>query len=128
VLGDARFAKLGRRPSIERYLDHAHAIVSYNGDTRGVVEDMLGVERQVRCSVSSFAALPDIIEGTALLATVPELVAKNALRRHRHLRTWPIPFALLGAPLELVWNRALDDEACAFLRAAIVRVVEQMLD
>ncbi len=128
VLGDVRFAKLGRRPTLERYLAHAHAIVSYNGDMRGIVEDMLGVERRVRCSVASFAALADIIEGTPLLATVPELVARNALRHHRHLRTWPVPFSLLGAPLELVWNRALDDDACSFLRTAIVRVVEQMAD
>jgi LysR family transcriptional activator of mexEF-oprN operon len=125
VLADARHVRLGQRPSVARYLAHAHVVVSYNGDTRGIVEDLLGVERRVRCSVASFAALGDIIEGTPLLATVPEMVARQALKRHRHLRTWPVPFALSGAPLEMLWNEALDDEACAFLRAVIVDVVER---
>jgi LysR family transcriptional regulator, mexEF-oprN operon transcriptional activator len=126
VLADARHARLGRRPSLERYLAHAHVVVSYNGDTRGIVEDLLGVERRVRCSVASFAALGDIVEGTALLATVPEMVARRALRRHRHLRAWPVPFALPGAPLEMLWSDALDDEACAFFRRLISEVVAQV--
>jgi LysR family transcriptional activator of mexEF-oprN operon len=71
VLADSRYVKRGKL-TLERYLAHAHVVVSYNGDTRGIVEDFLGVERRVRCSVASFAALGDIVEGTDLLATVPD--------------------------------------------------------
>ena len=78
----------------------------------------------MRCSVASFAALGDIIEGTPLLTTVPAMVAGQILRHHPHLRTWPKPFVLRGAPFEMLWNEALDDEACAFLRAVVVGVVE----
>jgi LysR family transcriptional activator of mexEF-oprN operon len=123
VLADSRHVK-GKRLTLERYLAHAHVVVSYNGDTRGIVEDVLGVQRRVRCSLSSFASLAEVIDDTPLLATVPEMVARRAVRQHRHLRALPKPFGLRGAPMELLWNAALDDDlACAFLRAQIREVV-----
>jgi hypothetical protein len=50
------------------------------GRDLGIVEDLTGKNRKVRCSVSSFANVCAIVDGTAMLATIPELVAVKILR------------------------------------------------
>jgi LysR family transcriptional activator of mexEF-oprN operon len=122
-LFDPRHARLGRRLSERAYFAHEHVIVSYNGDLRGVVEDVLGKARQVRCSVSSFANVAAIVDGTALLATVPEVVAAAAVAVRRHLRTIALPFRLGGTAVELLWPGALDDDpAFRWMHDLIVRI------
>ncbi len=114
-----------RRITEARYFAHEHVVVSYNGDLRGIVEDVLGRARRVRCSVSSFANIGAVVDGSSLLATVPELVARELRQLRPHLRAAALPFELPGAPLELLWPAAVDDDpACAFLRAQILRAVE----
>lgn len=125
-LFDPRHARLTSRPTLEHYLAHDHVVVSYNGDLRGVVEDALGVMRRVRCSVSSFHMLGPIIEGSALVATVPELVAREIRAARPALRTAKLPFALGGAPMELLTRSAVeDDPAIAFVRRHIVRIAQE---
>jgi LysR family transcriptional activator of mexEF-oprN operon len=124
-LFDPRHARLKRTLSEADYFAHEHVIVSYNGDLRGIVEDVLQKSRRIRCSVSSFANLGAIIDGSALLATVPDIVAQHVRAVRPHLRTAPLPFTLRGAPMELLWPAAVDDdEACRFLRARIARIAE----
>ncbi|HEY1099981.1 MAG TPA: LysR family transcriptional regulator [Myxococcota bacterium] len=123
-LYDPRHATLGPRPSRERYLAADHVIVSYNGDLRGAVEDRLGVQRRVRCSVASFNAIGAIVDGTALVATVPEAFGEHVLRQRRHLRRARFPFPHPAGGMDLLWPAALDDdEAGAFVRATIAAVV-----
>jgi LysR family transcriptional activator of mexEF-oprN operon len=123
---DPRHVRLPRKPTLARYLEHQHVVVSYNGDLRGLVEDVLGVERRVRVSVASFQSVGPVVEGSALLATVPDLVARCLLRRHPRLRAVALPFVLGQAPLELVWRAAVDeDDAHRFVRAIVVRCVER---
>ena len=124
-LYDPRHAKLGPRPSERTYFAHEHVIVSYNGDLRGIVEDLLQKSRRTRCSVTSFANIAAIVENSALLATVPRLVARAAIAQRPQLGLSELPFRLAGADTELLWPSATDDdEACAFLRACVVEVVE----
>jgi LysR family transcriptional activator of mexEF-oprN operon len=124
-LYDPRYARVGRRLTEARYFAHDHVIVSYNGDLRGIVEDVLQKQRRVRCSVSSFSNLGGVVEGSALLATVPGLVARLIRRGRPRLRTCALPpsFSLKGAPIELLWPAAADDDPAArFLRDRIVRL------
>lgn len=111
-LHDPRHAKLGKSLTVERYLRHEHVVVSYNGDFRGVVEDTLGIHRRARISVPTFVGIASVIDGTALLATVPETVARTAIAERPHLRVVPLPFAssIEGAPLELLWRREMEDD------------------
>ncbi len=112
-----------RRLSEREYFARDHVVVSYHGDLRGVVEDMVGRERKVRCSVSSFANLGAIIDGTAMIATVPEMVAAQIRASLPHLRTAPVPLPLHGAALEMLWPAASDDDQpCRFLRAHIAAI------
>jgi LysR family transcriptional activator of mexEF-oprN operon len=118
-LFDPRHARVGRLREAD-YFAHDHVVVSYNGDLRGIVEDMLHKQRRVRCSVPSFANLSALIDGGALLATVPEIVARHIRALRPHLRIRRLPFDLSGAASELVWPNAVDDdEPCRFARERI---------
>ncbi|MGN6105215.1 MAG: LysR family transcriptional regulator [Kofleriaceae bacterium] len=123
-LYDPAHVRIGRRLTEATYFAHDHVVVSYNGDLRGVVEDVLRKQRRVRCSVSSFANLGALIEGTSLLATVPSVVARQIRRTYPKLRTTALPFTAGGAPLELLWPAALDDDApCRFVRDELAAIV-----
>lgn len=123
-LFDPRHGSLGRRPTLERYLAHEHVVVSYNGDLRGIVEDLLGYQRNVRVSISSFHGVGALVEGSALVATVPRLVAEDVRSVRRRLAIAPLPFAAHATAPELLWRAAsADDEAVAFVRAEIDRLL-----
>jgi LysR family transcriptional activator of mexEF-oprN operon len=120
-LYDPRHAKLRTLTEAE-YFAHDHVVVSYNGDLRGIVEDLYGKARKVRCSVSSFANIGALVDGSAMLATIPELVAVKILATRPHLKTKPLPPTLKieGSHAELLWPAVTDDDGpCKFVRAKI---------
>lgn len=122
LLFDPAHARFGRAPTLAQYLAHQHVIVSYNGDLRGVVEDILGVTRDVRVSLSSFDAVGAVIEGTALVATVPTVVARALAAAHPALRvrSTPAELALRGSALELLYRSSTaDDPLLRFVRAEV---------
>jgi LysR family transcriptional activator of mexEF-oprN operon len=122
-LFDPRRVRIGRKLTREAYLAAEHVIVSYNGDLRGIVEDMLGHNRRARCSVPSFHSVGSVVDNSSLLATVPANVAREIRRLRPHLRTAVLPFHLPGSAMELIWRSAVDDDdACRFLRHHITRI------
>lgn len=110
ALYDPAVLKLPRVLSRERYLQEWHIIVSYNGDTRGLVEDVYGVRRKVRASIASFDPVGALVEGSALIATIPRFVATDIQRVRPKLRLTKLPFPLEGAYTELLHRRATDDD------------------
>jgi LysR family transcriptional activator of mexEF-oprN operon len=89
------------------------------------VEDVLQKTRRVRCSISSFANLGAILEGTSLLATVPVLVADQVRISRAHLRTAKLPFPIMAGAMELLWSAADDDDpAGSFMRAKITMIAK----
>jgi LysR family transcriptional activator of mexEF-oprN operon len=128
-LFDPSSVELPKRLTLERYLAAEHVIVSYNGDLRGVVEDSLGLRRRVRISVPSFQNVGPALDGTGLIATVPEVVARELLKTRPHFRTTDLPFKLSGTPIELVWRSALDkDSALEFVRQHITRIAAEFAE
>jgi hypothetical protein len=101
---------------------------SYNDGLRGAVEDAIGRQRRVRCALPSCGLVGDVIDGSALLATGPEIVASQIRRTRPHLRPRPLPFApfaqadpSLGP--ELLWPAATDDDpACQFVREQVLAI------
>ena len=125
-LYDPRHVKVGKL-TLDEYFSHEHIIVSYNGDLRGFVEDHYHRTRNVRCSIASFANLGAIIDGTRMLASVPEIVAKYIVATRPHLRMKKPPFEYSGSAGELLWPAATDDdEASRFARAKIVEIVRAL--
>jgi LysR family transcriptional activator of mexEF-oprN operon len=126
-LYDPRHAKLRKLTEAE-YFAREHIIVSYNGDLRGIVEDMFGKTRNIRCSISSFANLGALVDGTAMLATIPELVAEQIRATRPHLKTKPLPFTISPSYAELLWPVATeDDEPCKFARAKIAEIARSTI-
>jgi LysR family transcriptional activator of mexEF-oprN operon len=124
-LFDPRHARIGKRLTLERYLEHEHVVVSYNSDLRGIVEDMLGVQRRVRISVPTFSSVGAVVEGGALLGTIPRMIARGIVALRRQLRTTKLPpqLQLRGTAVELLWKSAVDDdEAIRFVRERVKRV------
>ncbi|WP_437282904.1 LysR family transcriptional regulator [Sorangium sp. So ce375] len=123
-LHDARFVSLPDPLTERAYFAQEHVIVSYAGDTRGIVEDELGKTRTARVSVPSFAYLADIVDGSSLVATTPALFARCVVEARRHLRAIAVPFSLQSAPIELLWTRMTDDHAAArFVRGLVCDVL-----
>jgi LysR family transcriptional regulator, mexEF-oprN operon transcriptional activator len=123
-LFDPRHARI-RVWNETQYFARDHIIVSYNGDLRGVIEDLYTKSRKVRCSVSSFANLGALIDGTAMIATVPSTVAQYICATRPHLRTKPVPIQvpLRGSPVELLWPSSMDDDPpCRFIREKILAI------
>lgn len=119
-----RFGKTVREVD---YFARDHVIVSYNGDLRGFVEDIMQKTRRVRCSVSSFTNVGPIIDGSALVATVPALVAQQIRLLRPHLRTARLPFPVPTTPMELLWSAIDDDDAAGqFLRAKVAEVATRL--
>jgi LysR family transcriptional activator of mexEF-oprN operon len=128
-LFDPRHVSLGKKPSRARYLAAEHVVVSYNGDLRGIVEDFYGVERRVRVSVPTFHAAVGLVDGGALVATVPDVVAADARRHRPHLRVASVPFALEGAAVELLQRAAVrDDPAIRFVVSHVERIARERGD
>jgi LysR family transcriptional regulator, mexEF-oprN operon transcriptional activator len=122
-LFDPRHARVGQKLTERAYFEHEHVIVSYNADLRGIVEDLLQKQRRTRCSVSSFANVPALVEGSALLATVPRLVAQEAVRHRPGLALRDLPFQPSFATTDLLWPAAAeDDDASRFLREQLLSV------
>lgn len=107
---DPRFSGLRGKVTRAAYLARQHVVVSYNGDLRGVVEDVLRVQRDVRLSVPTFHPVGAAVEGSPLVATVPASVAAQILAKRPRLATFALPFRFAGTPIELLWREALDDD------------------
>jgi hypothetical protein len=52
----------------------------------------------VRVSVPTFQSVGALIDGSALPATVPEIVAREIIALRPQLRTRELPFGMTGAP------------------------------
>ncbi|WP_437991851.1 LysR family transcriptional regulator [Sorangium sp. So ce145] len=79
-LFDPRRTRLRRTLTADEYFALDHVIVSYNGDLRGIVEDVVQRSRTVRCSVSTFASLGALLDGSGLVATVPSSSPRTSAR------------------------------------------------
>lgn len=124
---DPKHTRLGRAPTLEHYLAQPHVVVSYNGDLRGAVEDLLGIARDVRVSIGSFHAVGAIVEGSPLVATVPEIVARDVVRRRPRLRTARLPFSMAGASMDLLHRRSQEDDgAHALVRRHLVTIAARL--
>jgi LysR family transcriptional regulator, mexEF-oprN operon transcriptional activator len=122
---DPRVLHIGRMTE-KVYFAQDHVVVSYNGDLRGIVEDTFGKARRVRCSVPGFASLGPLIDGTRFVATVPDQVAKQIHERHPRLRAVPVPLALEGAAIELLWPAVHDDdEGGRWLRSKLIAIARE---
>ncbi|MFJ3487488.1 LysR family transcriptional regulator [Pseudomonas sp. NPDC090202] len=107
---------------LEQFCARPHALVSFAGGTVGFVDDALrrlGRERKVVLAVPHFNSLGALLEGTDMLAAVPDYAAEVFTANGR-LRAQPLPVALEDLAVHMVWTLDKDnDPAERWLRSRI---------
>ena len=77
--------------------------------------------------MGTFSAIGPVVDGSPLVATLLDVFAAQVVRRRPHLRRAPFPFAKPPSGLDLLWPAALElDDACAFVRAAILDLAKEV--
>lgn len=97
---------------INEYSNRPHVSVSVNGETSDYIDRALGSlgrKRQVVLAVPQYSALKTLLEGTDLLALVPDYVAR-AMTRQGGLRVDPVPMPLPALDLSMSWSATLDND------------------
>ena len=99
--------------TLDRYLGMDHVVVKW-GSLRATTSDaaaMLeeGLTRRESVTASHFASIPELLLGTARIATVPSLLAENMANR------WPLviekcPLALEPVRVRAYWRSTLESD------------------
>jgi DNA-binding transcriptional LysR family regulator len=100
-----------RRLSRESFAAADHLLVAPEGTPRGFVDDylaQLGLRRRVAVTVTSFTTAARVVSRTALLATLPEEVVRNA---GVPLVAARLPLEVPALPMLLLWLPRLTTDA-----------------
>lgn len=117
--------RVGKRLSLERYLELRHVLVAPSGTPGSVIDTELarrGHARRVALRVSNFLLAPIVVCESDFINTMPERLARQVARTYplRLLRA-PVPVPKFG--LSMLWHPRLDhDPAQRWLRSLFVRV------
>ena len=115
---------LSRRWTVKRFADLAHVLVSPRGRGRGIVDDRLdavGLERRVRCTVSSFSSAPALVAASDCVLTISEHVADVFADRY-DLVSRPPPLPIPSFTVSAAWHARLANDA------EVQWLVEQLVD
>lgn len=112
--------------SLDRYCELDHVLVAPRGnDFVGIVDRVLaeqGRSRTVSVSIPNFLMVPELIERSQRIATIPSRLAQRYQDRWQILNP---PIELPGFTIALVWHpRTETDIAQIWFRQAIVQVIE----
>ena len=123
-------AEVGDRMTIETYLRLGHLVYSaVRGHPVSLVDTYLArakVPRRIEFTVESFLLAPFLLQGTDLVAVVPERAAGH-LRRTADVRFLEPPLHLPGITEMLWWNpRQTMDPAHVWLRERIAEIAVEL--
>jgi DNA-binding transcriptional LysR family regulator len=113
-----------RKPTLARYCEADHLVVSPSGDPHGLVDDALakkGMSRRVVLTVPNFMLALAIVADSDILAALPRsLVRRHAARFQLAMSEWP---ESLGAePIRAIVPKvALNDAGLAWLLNAVCK-------
>jgi DNA-binding transcriptional LysR family regulator len=112
----------GRELSIADYAALSHVLVSPRGATTGAVDRALaarGLKRRIALLVATYFALPAVLEGSDLVATVPQRTARR-IAAAGAIALAPLPLDL-AATVAMAWHRrAASDPAQAWFRSLLI--------
>lgn len=107
------------------YAGHPHIHVSPRRDRGSIVDRALrevGLARRVAIEMPYFGLVPDFLEGSELVATLPRSVANAFAARHR-LVLLPPPIAVPEIRICMAWHPAFDREPRSMWLRDVVRSV-----
>lgn len=94
--------------SLSEFLAHPHALTSFKGELRGLIDERLealGKQRRVIFSNPHFATQPFIARDNPVLVTVPDYIART-WSRSLGLRISPLPFDTPIHQVSALWKTA----------------------
>jgi len=113
---------VGKRLSLEQFLDLDHLLISVPDYGPGVVDFALGtrrLQRRVVVHVPSFLVAPLMVARTDLIVTLPVRIAHLFAKSHG-LRVLPAPIELAPFVVQMVWRGWTDDAALTWLRTQLL--------
>ncbi|MCB1049116.1 MAG: LysR family transcriptional regulator [Acidobacteria bacterium] len=118
---------LARDPlTLSGYTSAQHIQVARLGESANVLDESLqslGLQRNIAITVGGFAAALSLASTSDLMASVPE---KHTGFLRKGLTTLPLPFAVQGFTVSMLWHPRLDaDPAHRWLRACLVEVCRE---
>lgn len=121
--------RVGKKLTLERYLELEHVLVSQRADTPGSVDRALaakGKRRRVVARVSHFLMVPMLVARTDLVAALSRRVV-TPLAGPLNLRLLPPPLALPRGKIGQVWHDQLEaDPAQRWFRELVQRVCQEL--
>jgi LysR family transcriptional regulator, mexEF-oprN operon transcriptional activator len=109
------------------FLEHSHAIVSFQGNTKGQIDlalAQLGKQRQVVATATSFSTLGAMLHRGNLIACVPHPIA-HYLANTFDLRIFPLPVEVPPIQVSLCEARARSNEGMlAWVRQQLIQCIE----
>jgi DNA-binding transcriptional LysR family regulator len=108
--------------TVEAYAARTHVLVSPRGDTTGAIDKVLGtigLKRRVALLVATYLALPALLAGSDLVATVPQRTARHLIAAG-DVETVPLPLDLV-ATVSMAWHRRnRNDPAQTWFRSLLI--------
>ena len=115
--------------TLDAYCAADHLRVSFAGRARGFVDEALvalGRERRVMITVANFFTAGAVVHQSDLLTVLPRSFIP-ATGFASHLALAPLPFAMPGIEIGLLWHRRHErDTAQRWLRAQLVQAAAQI--
>jgi DNA-binding transcriptional LysR family regulator len=95
----------------KRFLEAAHALVTYRGGHRVIEEAMerAGVARRIALRVPHFTVVPMVLERTDLILTLPARVAR-VFERRGNLKSLPPPVTIPPAEVAVHWHERFEGD------------------
>lgn len=115
----------GKRISMEDFLSIGHAVISAEGRSQEIFEQLLAkhrIERRIVLSTPHFMSIPFIIASTDLLVTVPYAVGES-FAKVANIRLIEPPLDIPQFDLKQHWHRKYSkDAASVWLRSVLVKL------
>jgi DNA-binding transcriptional LysR family regulator len=125
TLLNARHRIKGSRLSMDQFLGLGHAVISAEGRSQEVFEQLLArhkIVRRIVLSTPRFMSIPFIIASTDLLVTVPYAVGES-FAKIANIRLIEPPLDIPQFDLKQHWHRKFhQDEANMWIRAVIAKL------
>jgi len=99
--------------TLAQYVAVPHLLVSYRGAVEGPTDAALaglGLRREVRYTTPRFSSVPGVLAASAILATVPEVLADRWAAAGQ-LASSAVPVALERFTVSMGWHARRDDDA-----------------
>ena len=117
---------IGKRPSLERYAEHHHALVAQRLPARSFVDEVLaehGLRRRVVLRLPHFIACARVVATTDLISATSKRLIESL--DDPRLRTFRLPFETVKISLHATWHERLHkDPAHRWLRELLADVAK----